>query len=172
MDKESRDFDAPIPGESLTQEPKKYPWEQPPEITDPKDALNMHMERLSRPDVMDGTIAFLEAGVPLKDMVLGVLRVAVSEGYHTPDVSLMVAPAMHEYIKKTADEIGIEYDEGLVDEEAQKSSENIKASMSARNHYEKALKNKTKKKEPVEEKTVEKPIENEEPKRGLMARRS
>ena len=27
-------FDAPIPGQSLTTEPKNYPWERPPEMSD------------------------------------------------------------------------------------------------------------------------------------------
>ena len=33
-------FNAPIPGESLTQDPnQKFPWEQPPEITDVDTAI-------------------------------------------------------------------------------------------------------------------------------------
>ncbi len=30
-------FDVPIPGESLTDEPGKWPWEQPPKYTDFKE---------------------------------------------------------------------------------------------------------------------------------------
>ena len=33
-------LDAPIPGQSLTDEPGNYPWEHPPKTTDPEDALN------------------------------------------------------------------------------------------------------------------------------------
>ena len=31
---------APIPGQSLTDEPKNYPWENPPEITDPEEGAS------------------------------------------------------------------------------------------------------------------------------------
>ena len=165
----AKQFEAPIPGESLTGNPKKYPWERPPEISDPKEALGMHMARLAKPDVMDGTLAMLEAGVPLKDLTLGILRVAVSEGYHSPDISLMVAPAMHEYIKRTADEVGIEYDEGLVDEKAEASASRAKASMTASSQLKKKLKELPE--EVKEEAPVEEMIE-ETPKQGLMTRRT
>jgi len=42
-------FEAPIPGQSLTGRPKNYPWERPPEITDPEVATQMHLMRLSDP---------------------------------------------------------------------------------------------------------------------------
>ena len=32
-------FDAPIPGQSLTDEPGKWAWEKPPEITDVDEAV-------------------------------------------------------------------------------------------------------------------------------------
>ena len=31
-------FDAPIPGQSLTDEPGNYPWEHPPQYTNPEEA--------------------------------------------------------------------------------------------------------------------------------------
>jgi len=165
----AKQFEAPIPGESLTGNPKKYPWERPPEISDPKEALGMHMARLAKPDVMDGTLAMLEAGVPLKDLTLGILRVAVSEGYHSPDISLMVAPAMHEYIKRTADEVGIEYDEGLVDEEGVRKADDIKTLIKTRRLMSEKI---SAEEEPIlDEEPVEEMVE-EVPKQGLMARRT
>ena len=37
-------FEAPIPGQSLTNEPKNYTWENPPKFIYPEDALIWHME--------------------------------------------------------------------------------------------------------------------------------
>jgi hypothetical protein len=34
-------------------------------------------------------------------------------GIHTVDVSLIIAPVIHEYIKSTADALGVEYEEGF-----------------------------------------------------------
>ena len=33
-------FEAPIPGQSLTGEPRQYPWESPPQIDKPEDAFD------------------------------------------------------------------------------------------------------------------------------------
>ena len=38
---------APIPGQSLTDEPNNFAWERPPEYTDPNDAIIFHMDRLA-----------------------------------------------------------------------------------------------------------------------------
>lgn len=114
-------FEAPIPGESLTSAPKAAPWERPPEIVDPEEAIEMHLSRLSDPERMQSVVDALELGVDIKSLTTGLLRSAVANGIHTVDVSLLVAPVVHEFIKKTAEDAGIEYDEGLVDEENEKS---------------------------------------------------
>ena len=50
-------------------------------------------------------------------MTEGILRGAVAEGRHSIDVSLLIAPVIHEYIKGIADASGVEYNEGLDDGE-------------------------------------------------------
>ena len=42
-------FDRPIPGQSLTSTPKGAPYERPPEINDPMEALEMHLDNLDNP---------------------------------------------------------------------------------------------------------------------------
>ena len=39
---------APIPGQSLTTEPKGFPWERPPEIDKPEDALKFYANNMSK----------------------------------------------------------------------------------------------------------------------------
>ena len=46
---------------------------------------------------------FLEAGLDLVRLVQGILRSAVMEGIHPIDVSLIIAPVIHEYIKGFTD---------------------------------------------------------------------
>ena len=36
-------FDAPIPGQSLTDTPGNYPWEHPPQYTDVDDILDIYI---------------------------------------------------------------------------------------------------------------------------------
>jgi len=40
----------------------------------------------------------------------------VFQGIHSVDVSLIIAPVLHEFIKDIGDATGIEYDEGISDE--------------------------------------------------------
>lgn len=167
-----KNLSAPIPGQSLTEPPKKYPWERPPEITDPKEALKLHVDHITRPDVMDGVLALVEAGADIKRLTLGIMRGAVSQGYHSPDISLMVAPVVHEYIKNTADQLGIEYDEGLVDKKEQEAAEKTKAAISAKSKLDKlGLKQLEEERRPKEPPKGEPSMKQETPKRGLMARR-
>ncbi len=98
-----RTFDAPIPGQSLTDTPKNAPYERPPEIVDPIEAIDTHIAKLNEDGAMEDVLYFLEMGVDLKTMVQGILRSAVVSGIHSIDVSLIIAPVVHEYIKGFAD---------------------------------------------------------------------
>ena len=73
-------INAPIPGESLTSTPRNAPWERPPEITDPKKALKVHMKRLQDSEMMFNIASALEMGVSVKEVTTGILRGAVAQG--------------------------------------------------------------------------------------------
>jgi len=112
-----QNFDAPIPGQSLTETPGNRPYERPPEIVDPEEAIQMHLTRLSQPKKLTAVLDMLELGMDIRSMTTGLLRSAVAEGIHTVDVSLLIAPVVHEFIKTTASEAGVEFEEGFVNEE-------------------------------------------------------
>lgn len=115
---------APIPGQSLTDEPKNYPWENPPEITDPEEAIAMHMSKFNNPEVIDNMLALLDIGFPVRAMAESILTASVAAGWHSIDVSLIIAPFMHEHIISMANEAGVSYVEGFEkDEEAAQEKE-------------------------------------------------
>ena len=91
-------FTAPIAGQSLTTEPKGYAWERPPEMNEVSDVMNFYITRLGDQRVMDDVFTALDNGFPLSTMVDSILGVGVMEGMHTVDVSMVVAPVLHEYI--------------------------------------------------------------------------
>ena len=62
-------FAAPIPGQSLTTEPKNMPFERPPEIVDPIEALDMHIENISKVEALEDAFYFLEQGLTLTALV-------------------------------------------------------------------------------------------------------
>lgn len=110
-------FDAPIPGQSLTTTPRNAPYERPPEITDPDEALAVHLTRLNNADSLEDAMYILEIGVDIQTLVEGITRSAVMAGLHSVDVSLIVQPVIHEFIKQAADALGVDYTTGFEEED-------------------------------------------------------
>lgn len=93
---------GPIPGQSLTREPGNSPWEQPPKYTDVNKALAWHLSKFEDDEVLDDTMYLLGQGFPLSVFVESLTTMAVMEGYHNIDVSMLVAPIIHEYLLQIA----------------------------------------------------------------------
>ena len=110
-------FERAIPGQSLTTPPKSAPYERPPQISDPLAAIDYHLEQLDDPKAVEELMFFLQLGIDLSTLVEGVARKAVLDGIHSIDISLSIAPVIHEYIKGYADAMDIDYDEGFEDKE-------------------------------------------------------
>jgi hypothetical protein len=106
-------FSRPIPGQSLTAEPRNAPYERPPEYVDPEEALMMHIDHLNSPDAISAMAQSVDMGLDIRTITEGILRSAVMEGLHTIDVSLLVAPVIHEFIRSNLDVLGYEYDNGF-----------------------------------------------------------
>lgn len=106
-------FNAPIPGQSLTAEPKNYAWENPPQFSTPEESLVFHLERLQEPERTKSVLGLIDLGLDIKTLTEGILRGAVADGRHSIDVSMIIAPIIHEYIVGSAEAAGLEYDEGL-----------------------------------------------------------
>lgn len=172
----------PIPGQSLTDTPKNAPYENPPQITNPEEAIQAYMTKLSNPDAMEEIMFLLELGMDIVSLVEGITRSGVMSGVHSVDMSLIVAPVVHELIKQTADSLDVEYDEGFENKEAKKRQKYSRNAALAKKMMEKAgVTPKEVAKEVdmaeveamVEEQSMQEPAEAmmEEPK-GLMARRA
>ena len=88
-------FDAPISGQSLTDEPGNYPWEHPPKTTDPIEAIEKFWDRLTDPEVAQEMNTMMEAGVPIEALARILTFTGFAEGEFTPDVGfLTVEPLM------------------------------------------------------------------------------
>ena len=60
---------APIPGQSLTDEPRGYAWERPAEFTTTEDALKYYLPRLTDKEIVEDMMLALENGFPLATLV-------------------------------------------------------------------------------------------------------
>ena len=111
-------FDRVPPGYSLTQEPKGTPFQNPPEINDPEEAAMYHLDKMNNAQAFEDIGFFLEEGIDIPTLVQGITRGGVMAGIHSVDVSLIIAPVIHEFIKDVGDVLGIDYEEGLEDPKA------------------------------------------------------
>lgn len=99
---------APVAGQSLTDTPKNYPWENPPQMADYEEVTKYYIGRLADQDVMDDLAVLFEGGMPITPLVDSITTMGVMEGLHTVDVSLIVAPVLHAFIKAAMLEYGID----------------------------------------------------------------
>ena len=89
-------FDAPVPGQSLTDEPGNYPWEHPPQYTNPEQVVDLLFDKLGEPEVVEQVIAMLDAGVPVEAIVRVMTFSGFMNGKFNPDVGfLIVQPLMN-----------------------------------------------------------------------------
>jgi hypothetical protein len=89
-------FDAPVPGQSLTDEPGNYPWEHPPQHNDPEEVLDLLFDKLGEPEVVEQVIAMLDSGVPVEAIVRVMTFSGFMNGKFNPDVGfLIIQPLMN-----------------------------------------------------------------------------
>jgi hypothetical protein len=117
---------------------------------------------------MESVANILESGVDLVSMTEAILRSAVLEGIHNVDISILIAPLLHEYIKGEADALGIDYDEGFEDKEGEERVRN--KAIGSRILRELDIEQKPEVPDEAPEMAEEEQPMEEEPKRGLMAR--
>ena len=117
-------LEAPIAGQSLTDEPKNWPWENPPEMVDPDEVTKYYINRLADEEVMDDLSVLFGGEMPVAPFVKTLMTTGVMNGLHSVDVSLIVAPVIHEFIKASMTTYGIEVRDDIEDpEEALKDRE-------------------------------------------------
>ena len=87
---ENNPFDAPVPGQSLTDKPGNYPWEHPPQFTDPEEATEFIWQTLHTEEFMEQVIGMLDAGVPIEAITRVIVFGGFVEGKFTPDVGFLI----------------------------------------------------------------------------------
>ena len=118
-------FAGPIPGQSLTKEPKNYPWENPPQMVDVDEVITFHLNKLTEEDSIDNLLLLLESGMPISTLVEIFLTSAVMTGQHTVDVSMLVAPVIHEYMVSIAEDAEITFKEFFTEDEEGKINSKV-----------------------------------------------
>lgn len=149
---------APIPGMSLTSEPGNRPWEQPPQFNKLSEVVNYYTERLTEPELVDSLMEAFSKDAPIYETTRGLINYSVMKGIHSIDTGMLVLPVVVEMMKTLAELNDI----GYIIEQADKDkiySVDKKIAEAAIKEVKEA-----------EMQRQEEPVEEEMPKRGLMAR--
>ena len=91
-------FDAPIPGQSLTNTPGNYPWEHAPEYTNVEEASEYIWDKIHEQNLLEQIITFLENDVPVEALARMILFSGFPEGKWNPDLAILLAEIVFKQI--------------------------------------------------------------------------
>jgi len=106
--RETNPFDAPVPGQSLTDTPRNYPWEHTPQYATVEDASMQVWEGLHKEETMEKVIVLLDAGLTVEEITKVIVFAGFVEGKFTPDVGLLLTPIVAKMIMAIGKNAGIE----------------------------------------------------------------
>ena len=92
------EFDAPIPGQSLTDTPGNYPWEHPAQFTDAREATEYIWDRLHADDFAEQVVAMLDANIPVEAIARVILFGGFLEGKFSPDLAFIITEPVMQMI--------------------------------------------------------------------------
>ena len=92
------EFDAPVPGQSLTDTPGNYPWEHPAQFADPEEASEYIWDRLHADDFAEQVVAMLDAKIPVEAIARVILFGGFLEGKFSPDVAFLITKPVMQMI--------------------------------------------------------------------------
>lgn len=103
-------FDAPIPGQSLTQTPGASPMEHPPQFAKVEDALEYIWDTITTPKYTTQLLLLLKKGMPVEYIVNTVLFTGVAKGAFTVDTALLMYQIVFWQVENIAKLKGVKYE--------------------------------------------------------------
>lgn len=101
-------LDAPIPGQSLTAEPKSRPWRRPYRFSTIDEVVEFYVPMFSDETFIALLTEQIENGVPLTTMAEIIATSNVMEGNHSIDLAVLVSPVLIEAMQYVAETSGVE----------------------------------------------------------------
>tara|TARA_X000001388_G_scaffold77579_1_gene79179 strand:+ start:144 stop:650 length:507 start_codon:yes stop_codon:yes gene_type:complete len=100
-------FNSSTPGQSLTDTPGKWQWEQPQQIIDPEEAFERVLASLQDPITLETVSKLMYIGVSIESILNGIMLKMFGEGMFSPDVAEIIKPLLARYLLKVANDNGI-----------------------------------------------------------------
>lgn len=107
MANEEVKLDAPIPGQSLTAEPKSRPWRRPYRFNTVDEAVEFYVPMFGDEMFTSLLAEQMENGIPLTTIAEILTTSNTMEGNHSIDVAVLVSPVLIEAMLYVADEFDI-----------------------------------------------------------------
>jgi len=101
-------FDAPVPGQSLTDTPGNYPWEHPPQFNDPEEVTEYLWVTMHQKQLTEQLIGMLDAGVPVEAIGRTILFAGFMEGKFSPDIAFLITEPVMKMIAAIGIQGGVE----------------------------------------------------------------
>ena len=95
------------PGHSLTNDPGKWAWEQPPRFTDPNQAIDFIVDKFQDSNNEEDMLRLMAAGITIEEIVAQVSFKGFMQGAFNPDVAELIKPAVAMYLFKLGVDNGI-----------------------------------------------------------------
>ena len=100
----------PIPGQSLTNSPdSKYPWENTPELSNPREALDSIVAEIMQPEAVKNIVNALAKGGAVGDIASAVLYAKFTEGEISIDTMMLLAEPIMYTLMAIGEEANIKY---------------------------------------------------------------
>ena len=98
LERQQNPFDAPIAGQSLTDTPKNYKWENPPRFTSKEEASVFIWDKLNNKDTLAKIILMLETGVSVESLTRVIIFSGFIEGAYNVDLGVLLTPVVQKMI--------------------------------------------------------------------------
>jgi len=118
MNKDDQMFmSGPIPGMSLTGEPRSVPWENPPMLATVEDTIAYYTDKLLDPEMEDNILDVLDNQLDIETIADHIITSSMMNGVHSYDVGVLVNPVVRELIMLVADSTDTKYVESYKQQE-------------------------------------------------------
>lgn len=118
-------LDAPVPGMSLTAEPKGRPWRRPYQYSTVDEVATYYMDLMMDPRFTDGLIEQVEVGFPLAMIADVWITASTMEGLHSVDLGSLVSPVVITMMKALLDDEDVSYEVGDEEDEVTMSEKEM-----------------------------------------------
>tara|TARA_R100000988_G_C4004472_1_gene171513 strand:+ start:1053 stop:1661 length:609 start_codon:yes stop_codon:yes gene_type:complete len=83
-----------IPGFGMTQPKGKWAWENPPQFSDPNEAIDAIVEKFDEEPTKSNLLKVILAGVSIEEIINTTVMNGFTEGKFSPDVAELIKPAL------------------------------------------------------------------------------